>query len=335
MIIARAPLRVSFIGGGTDHPDWFMHYGPGAVISTTINKYVYVQLRRLSNIFPFRYRVAWRMLETVATVEEIQNSIVRGVMSNWRDEDNECCEVIYNADLPARSGLGSSSSFAVAMLQARFASLNNYISTKELARQAIRLEQDILHEPVGCQDQIAAAYGGLNRIDFASDGNFTVRPLAVPARRLSEFQSCLSLWFTGLTRSASDIESKKKSSFANRQVELRALVDSVSQGVELLENNNRSLDEFGHLLHEGWLIKRSLSKAVSTSEIDEAYARALDAGALGGKLLGAGGGGFLLLYSHPDAQARIAEANPSLVHVPFKFEREGCRMILYEQEFGG
>ena len=328
MIIVRTPLRVSFFGGGTDL-DWFRKHGPGAVISTSIDKYVFIQLRKLPSIFNFKYRVVWREVEQVLKAEEITHPVVRAIMSEFGSVGQSGYEIVYNADLPARSGLGSSSAFTVSCLQAFFANLGRYMSPQDLSREAIRVERDLLQEPVGCQDQVAVAYGGLNRIEFLPNGKFEVRPLILfPARRF-QLESSLMMFFTGFTRDAGGIEQAKIQNFERKKVELRRMYDMVSEGARILEDDATSIDDFGLLLHEAWMLKRSLASSVASSSIDDIYDRAIAAGAIGGKLLGAGGGGFMLFYVPPDLQGSVKCALAELVHVPFAFDRGGSQILLY------
>jgi D-glycero-alpha-D-manno-heptose-7-phosphate kinase len=335
MIIVRAPLRVSFFGGGTDHPDWFESSGKGAVLSTSINKYVYIQLRRIPNVFDFSYRVVWREVEQTKSIAEIKHPVVRAVLSHYREANDPGFEVVYNADLPARSGLGSSSAFTVAMLNALMFERGHYVSSKELAQKAIYVEQDLLGEPVGCQDQVAVAVGGLNRIDFHTRQDFSVSPIALSGERSQALESSLMMFFTGFTRSASNIEVEKKKNFDQKAKELTRMYEMVQEGQSILLNASTDLSEFGKLLHEGWLAKRSLASSVSSGPIDEAYQAALNAGAYGGKLLGAGGGGFLLFMVPPHKRTAVAEALRDLVPVPIKFSREGTKVVLFDPELSG
>jgi D-glycero-alpha-D-manno-heptose-7-phosphate kinase len=332
MIIVRAPLRVSFFGGGTDHPAWYTRPEPGAVLSTTIDKYIYVQLRRLPAVFEFNYRIAWGMLEEVKTVREIQHPVVRCILDHYNSTEETGYEIIYNADLPSKTGLGSSSAFTVGLLHAWFGNHGRMCARPFLARESIFVEQQLLRETVGVQDQIAAAYGGLNRIDFAADGDFRVSPMPVPSARRDALQDSLMLFFTGFTRSAQAIEKLKIAHFDKRVSELRALYSMVGEGERILLDPQRPLAEFGDLLHEAWLAKRSLETSVSNAFIDEAYAAARAAGARGGKLLGAGGGGFLLMFVPPGRQDAVKQALGKLTHVPFRMEREGSSTVLYNPD---
>jgi D-glycero-alpha-D-manno-heptose-7-phosphate kinase len=332
VIIVRSPLRVSFFGGGTDHPSWFNRPEPGAVLSTTINKYIYVQLRRLPAVFDFNYRIAWGILEEVKTISEIRHPVVREVLKRHASQDDSGYEVIYNADLPSKTGLGSSSAFTVSLLHAFFGNLERLCSKAFLAREAIFVEQQLLKETVGCQDQIATAYGGLNRIDFAAGGEHRVRPLQVQSARRHELERRLMMFFTGFTRSAESVEQRKVVRFDQRTAQLRAMYEMVNEGERILLDPSRSLSEFGALLHEAWMEKRKLDDCVSTAFIDETYETARKAGAVGGKLLGAGGGGFLLLFVLPERQDDVRAALAHLTYVPFCMERDGTSIVLYNPE---
>jgi D-glycero-alpha-D-manno-heptose-7-phosphate kinase len=332
MIIVRSPLRISFFGGGTDHPAWFNRPEKGAVLSTTIDKYIYVQMRRLPALFDFNYRVAWGMLEEVRSIAEIQHPVVRAVLEHYGTEDDTGYEVIYNADLPSKSGLGSSSAFTVSLLHAFFGNQGRMCAKTSLAREAIHVEQNLLKETVGSQDQIAAAYGGLNRIEFHPGGDYRVTPVLLNPARQGELESNLMLFFTGFTRSAETIEQKKVARFSDRTAELRAMYEMVDEGEQILLDPARKLSDFGTLLHEGWVRKRSIDESVSNSAIDAAYEAARSAGAAGGKLLGAGGGGFLLLFVPPHKQANVRTALRGLPFVPVKMERDGTSVVLYNPD---
>jgi D-glycero-alpha-D-manno-heptose-7-phosphate kinase len=333
MIVVRTPLRVSFFGGGTDHQAWLSRSESGAVLSTTIDKYIYVQLRRLPALFEFNYRVAWGMLEEVKTINEIQHPVVREMLRHYAEDIDHASgyEVIYNADLPSKTGLGSSSAFTVSLLNAYFGNREKLCSKSFLAREAIHLEQDILKETVGCQDQIAAAYG-LNRIDFQSDGRFLVTPLHIMAARREELESSLMLFFTGFTRSANEIEKLKVAQYHDKTAQLRAIYEMVGEGEKILLDHGRPIAEFGELLHYAWCQKRQLDESVSNAFIDESYNAGLSGGALGGKLLGAGGGGFLLMFAPPSKHDAVKKAMAKLPFVPFRFERQGSSVLLYDPE---
>ncbi|MFY9289054.1 MAG: kinase [Alphaproteobacteria bacterium] len=331
MVIIRTPLRISFLGGGTDHPSWFRQHG-GAVLSTTINKYIYLQIRKLPSIFDFNYRVVWRMVEQVAEVDDIQHPVVREVLRHYAPSTLPRLEIAYNADLPSRSGLGSSSAFTVALLQGLAAQQGKIISHPELAREAIFVEQELLKEPVGCQDQIAVAHGGLNRIDFMHDGKFRIMPMPLPAGKREALESHMMLFFTRFERSAGMIEATKVQNYDKKHKELVRLSEIVDEGQNILLNPNEPISRFGAMLHEGWKLKRSLSDSVSNSEIDMAYEAAMEAGATGGKLLGAGGGGFMLFIVKPALQDKVRRALSQFVEVPIRLEDRGSHIALFDPE---
>ena len=331
MVIVRTPLRVSFLGGGTDHPTWFRQHG-GAVLSTTINKYVYLQMRKLPSIFDHNYRVVWSKVEQVKDVSEIDHPVVREVLRNYFPDAPKRFEIVYNADLPARSGLASSSAFTVALLQGLWAQQGKLISQAELAREAIYVEQELLKEPVGCQDQIAVANGGLNRIDFLHDGTFHITPLPLPAVKREALESHMMLFFTRFQRSAGAIEATKIQNYEKKQKNLFRMTELVDEGQDVLLDPNAPISRFGALLHEGWKMKRDLSGSVSNNDIDEAYEAAMAAGASGGKLLGAGGGGFMLFIVKPALQNKVRQALSNLVEVPVKMESRGSHLALYDPD---
>lgn len=328
MIITKTPFRISFFGGGTDYPTWYQQHG-GVVLSTSIDKYCYISCRYLPPFFEHRYRIVYSIVENVKGVEEIKHPAVRAILG-WAGCEAEGLEIHHDGDLPARSGLGSSSSFTVGLIHALAALKGRYISKDELAEQAIHVEQNIIKENVGSQDQIVAAFGGLNRVDFSTSGVFQVSPIVLKEERLCEFQSHLMLCFTGFSRIASDIAKDKIDNFKNRESVLHRMKDMVDEAIRILQNTKVPIDEIGRLLHESWLCKRGLSSKVSTPEIDCLYDEARRAGAIGGKLLGAGGGGFLLLFVKPELQAKVREQLKHLIHVPVRFEGSGSRVVLYQ-----
>lgn len=326
MIISRTPFRVSFFGGGSDYPQWYRDQG-GAVLATTIDKYCYISCRRLPPFFDYKHRLVYRLQETVNEISEIQHPAVRGVFSHldWQ----EGVEIHHDGDLPARSGLGSSSAFTVGLINALRAMQGRYISKEELGSLAIHIEQDVIQENVGSQDQISAAYGGFNRIDFHRGGGIEVNPVILPPHRLTLFKSHLMLVFTGFARLASEVAKSKIDNLAKRATEIRRMKAMVDEGIHIVVGE-RPISEFGDLLHEAWTHKRKLSEMVTTGEIDRMYADARDAGAIGGKLLGAGGGGFMLLFVPPERQAAVRQRLAKLVHVPFEFDMSGSRIVLYQ-----
>ena len=329
MIISRTPFRISFFGGGTDYPAWFRQHG-GSVIGTAVNKYCYISVRRLPPFFTHRSRIVYSQVELVRDVSEIQHPAVRGILTD--KALTEGLEIHHDADLPARSGLGSSSSFVVGLLNALDALNCKRSAKRDLARTAIRIEQDILRENVGCQDQVWAAYGGFNRINFFKDGSFSVDSIIMPSERRAELVNSVMLFFTGFSRFASDIAKEQIENIDVRQRELRMMRSMVDRAYEVLLDPSVPLREFGELLHESWLLKRQLSNRISTPEIDEIYEAGREAGAIGGKLLGAGGGGFMVFLVEPDKRERVRERLSKLIEVSVDFENEGSKIVLYEPE---
>ncbi len=327
MIVTRTPFRISFFGGGTDYPPWYRDHG-GAVLATTIDKYCYISCRRLPQFFEHKHRIVYSHIENVKAIEEIKHPAVRAVF-DWA-KVAEGLEIHHDGDLPARSGLGSSSSFTVGLVHA-LAALDGRIKSKdELARNAIHIEQNIIKENVGSQDQVSAAFGGFNKIEFHRNDTFDVEPIILPHGRQEELQDHLMLCFTGFSRIASEVAQSKIANLKNREQELKNMYAMVDQAIAILQDTNVPIEEFGKLLDQSWQYKRSLSDRVSTPEIDRIYDAAMAAGAIGGKILGAGGGGFLLLFAKPAKQEKIRAALDGLVHVPFKFEDSGSRVVLYQ-----
>jgi D-glycero-alpha-D-manno-heptose-7-phosphate kinase len=326
MIISRTPFRVSFFGGGTDYEPWFREHG-GAVLTTSIDKYCYLNCRFLPPFFDHKSRLVWSEIECVTERSKIRHPVIRAVLEMLQIEDG--VEIHHNADLPARSGLGSSSSFTNAMLLAGNALIGNMISKRELAETAIYVERELLHENVGVQDQIQTAFGGFNKILIAPDGGFTIEPLVVPRARLASFHEHLMLFFTGVSRNASEIAGEQIASIGKKQTELHAMRSLVDEGERVLTGNG-DLADFGRLLHESWQLKRGLSAKIAPAFVDDVYVAARGAGALGGKLLGAGGGGFMLFWVPPDRRQRVLAELADLVHVPFAFETGGAQLIYYD-----
>lgn len=326
MIISRTPFRVSFFGGGTDYPPWFRQYG-GAVLATTIDKYCYISVRVLPPFFAHRYRVVYSVVENVREISEIQHPAVRAIL-NW-DGNHDGLEIHHDGDLPARSGLGSSSAFTVGLINAMKALSGRLVSKEQLARDAIYIEQCVLREPVGSQDQISAAFGGFNRIAFQPDGSFEIQPIVVPGERHCELQSHLMLFFSGISRYSSDIAQAKIDNISARTCELTAIYEMVDEAIAILRSPATPIRKFGELLHEAWSLKKRLSDQVSTHFIDEVYEAARRAGAVGGKVLGAGGGGFLLFFVPPELQTAVRDALRELIYVPFKLESAGSKIVLY------
>ena len=329
MIITRTPLRVSFFGGGTDYPAWFREHG-GAVLATTIDKYLYLHCRYLPPFFDFKSRIVWSKIEQVQQPSEIAHPAIRGVLE-WL-KIGEGVEIHHHGDLPARTGLGSSSSFSVGLLHALHALRGELVSKRKLAEEAIFVEQQVLQENVGVQDQIQSAFGGLNRIDIRTDGSFEVTPLVVRAERLAGLQKHLLLLYTGLSRTASEIAAEQVATVGAKTAELKAMREMVDQGEKILVGNG-DLREFGRLLDESWKLKRSLSSKIAPGFVNEIYDVARQAGADGGKLLGAGGGGFMLIFVTPDKRASVLKSLQKLLPVPFQFERGGTQIVLYEPSY--
>jgi len=330
MIIVRTPFRISLFGGGTDYPTWYQEHG-GAVLATTIDKYCYLTCRYLPPFFEHRYRLVYSRIETVRELDEIEHPAVRAVLK-WSDQDRGL-EIHHDGDLPARSGLGSSSSFTVSMVHALAALKGEYVTKENLAKHAIHIEQNIIQEHVGSQDQISAAYGGFNHIEFMpGTDSFRVQPVMVKRERKQALQDHLMLCFTGFSRIASEIAHSKIENMKHRVAELTQMRAMVDEAIQVLHSPTTPIEIFGELLHQNWQYKRSLSEKVSTPEIDDMYAAARREGAIGGKILGAGGGGFLLLFVKPEHQARVRARLNTLIHVPFQFEDTGSRVVLYQPD---
>ena len=330
MIISRTPYRVSFFGGGTDYPAWFREEG-GAVLSTTIDKYCYVSCRHLPPFFNIRHRIVWSHVETVSTIEEILHPAVREGLRALGFDDTTGLEIHHQGDLPARAGMGSSSTFVVGLIKALTALRGRMLGKAELARQAIKLEQVGLRENVGCQDAVAAAHGGFNVLSFSPDGEIRVAPVTIPSTRVAELQSRLLLFYLGSSRLASVIAGDVVANLHAKRNDLRRMRCMVDEAVAILDGAT-DLDTFGALLGESWKLKRGLSASVSTGLVDRVYRTAMEHGALGGKLLGAGGTGFMVFYVPPERQAEVIECLPMCVHVPFQFESEGSTIIHYSPD---
>ncbi len=328
MIISQTPFRISFFGGGTDFPLWYRENG-GSVLSTTINKYAYITCRHLPPFFEHKHRIVYSQVETVKRIEEIVHPAVRNIFQYLNIEDG--LEVHYDGDLPARSGLGSSSSFTVGMLNTLFAMRGQMKTKRDLADLALHIEQNVIKETVGSQDQIAAAFGGFNRIEFHNDEKYSVQPMILPQSRVEMLNDRLLLFFTGFSRIAETVEKSKIENFKAKSAHLQRMQEMVGDAVQVLQSDT-GLDDFGRMLHETWSLKRELSDKVSNSKLDEIYEVGMKNGALGGKILGAGGGGFILFYAPPETHANICDAFSSLIKVDFKFEYGGSQIILYNPD---
>ena len=327
MIITRTPYRISFFGGGTDYPAYYNQHG-GSVLASTIDKYCYISLRSLPPFFEHKHRIVYSTIENVVDIDEIKHPAVRECLRYANINDG--LEIHHDGDLPARSGLGSSSSFTVGLLHSLFAYKERFISKNDLAEAAIIVEQEMINENVGSQDQTMAAYGGLNQVRFncIAGSHIDVTPLCINRGRLDELQQNLMLFFTGIFRFASDIAEEQINVTPQKTKELAAMESMVNEAIYILTGNG-SLDSFGKLLHQSWAIKRNLTNKISSNSIDELYNKARAAGAIGGKLLGAGGGGFMLFYVKPENQQKVKESL-NLLNVPFSFEYSGSKVIFYD-----
>lgn len=335
MIISRTPFRISFFGGGTDYPAWYRTNG-GQVLATTIDKYCYLTCRYLPPFFDHRFTIAYSKIETCSALEQIQHPAVRGILRHLKLERGVAIK--HDADLPARSGMGTSSAFTVGLLHALHALKGELVSKQELAKEAIYVEQEILGETVGSQDQVLAAIGGLNHIVFHPNNEISVRPMTLSQERTAELGEHLMLFYTGLKRTASVIAAsyvpRRESAQPNehpRAAELERLGRLVEEGIQVLKSGT-DIRRFGELLHEAWLAKQQLSPLVSNPYVRELYGIARRSGAIGGKLVGAGGGGFMLLFVPPQAQPEVRRALRRFIHVPFKFEFSGSQIIFFDPE---
>ena len=327
MIISKTPFRISLFGGGTDYPEWY-HENGGSVLATTIDKYCYISCRHLPPFFEHKHRIVYSKIESVKTTEEIQHPVVRAVLSNL--SINAGLEIHHDADLPARSGLGTSSSFTVGLINVLYALKGLHVSKHDLAKQAIYIEQEFLKENVGSQDQILAAFGGFNRIDFNADDSFNITPVVINKDLICKLQDHMLLFFTGLSRYASDIAKDKIANIKNNFRELTQMNEMVNEGLSILHRPSDAIKDLGTLLHESWKLKRSLSTKVSTPQIDQIYETGINAGAIGGKILGAGGGGFILFFAAPENHNKIRDRLKNLVHVAFNFDNTGSKIVVYE-----
>lgn len=329
MIISRTPFRMSFFGGGTDYSGWFNEQ-PGAVLATTIDKYCYITCRYLPPFFDHKSRIIYSVTEHVKSVDDIDHPSVREVLRFLNI--HEGIEIHHDGDLPARTGLGSSSAFTVGLLNSLYALKGQMVTKERLAKEAIYIEQEMIKESVGCQDQTLAAYGGFNYIEFGGSNHLRVQPLTIPPGKLNALQDHLMLFFTGFSRTASQIAQHQVKNIPNKKQELLRMYEMVQEAVDILNGND--LLAFGRLLDESWKLKRSLSEKVSTEQIDDMYAAACRAGAVGGKLLGAGGGGFVLLFVEPEKKQMVRESLKNLLEIPIKFENLGSQIIFYQPDTG-
>lgn len=323
MIICQTPYRISFFGGGTDYPPWYLENN-GSVLSTTIDKYCLISVRYLPPFFEHRIRVVYSKIENCSTVDEIQHPSVRECLKFL--DIKRGLEIHHDGDLPARSGMGSSSAFTVGLLNSLYVLQGVRAGKRKLAGESIHVEQNLIRETVGSQDQVAASFGGFNHIEFKKDGSFVVNPVNVSGSRLDELNSHLMLFYTGIRRTASDIAKSYVEDLDKKHILLDKMHKMVYEGMSILKGSG-PIKAFGELLHEAWQAKCNLSNKVTNNEVNDYYRRAMNAGAIGGKITGAGGGGFLLLFVPPEYQTQVREELNNLIYVPFNFETKGSRII--------
>jgi len=330
MIISRTPFRISFFGGGTDYPVWYKKH-KGAVLSTSINKYCYISCRYLPQFFDHKHRLVYSKFENIHEIDEIQHPAIREVFRFMNIEKG--LEIHHDADLPGKSGLGSSSSFTVGLLNALYALRGQMVSKERLANEAVYIEQNMIRENVGSQDQFASSFGGFNKIIFNEDESINVFPVIVSEQKIKILQDHLLLFFTGFTRFASDIAGEQIKSTSQKYDDLVTMYQMVDEAVSILSHDNSEINEFGILLNDAWKIKRALSSKISNSEIDEMYNAACNAGASGGKLIGAGGGGFMVIFAQPEYHKKIKLALKNLLLVPIRFDTAGSQIIFYNPDY--
>lgn len=328
MVISRTPFRISFFGGGTDYPGWYRKNG-GTVLATTINKYCYLSVRFLPPFFWHKFRIVYSKIESCNAIDEIAHPAAREIIRFLKI--NRGLEIHHDGDLPARSGLGSSSAFTVGLLHALHALKGRMPNKHQLAKESIYLEQRVLKETVGSQDQVLAAHGGFNHITFHKNGEITLKPITLSSKRIKELENHLMLFYTGIPRTASKVAKSYVRKIDDQKNQLNIMQASVEKALSIL-TTGKDIRSFGELLNEFWQIKKTLSPQVSNSIIDEIYKKSQSSGAIGGKLIGAGGGGFLLLFVPPRSQKKVRESLKKLIYVPFKFEHEGSRIIFFDQE---
>ena len=329
MIITRTPLRISFFGGGTDYPVYYREFG-GAVLSTTIDKSCYITCRYLPPFFEYHSRISYSRIENVDDNGAFEHPSVRACLEYLGVVEG--VEIHHVADLPARTGLGTSSAFTVGLLLGLYALREQMRNKHALATDAIHVEQDIIQEAVGSQDQASAAYGGFNRINFNTDGTLEVQQIVAPRERLAALEQHCALFFTGFSRTASEIAKEQIRLTPHRKRELGAMFEMVNEAETIITDPNRSLTEFGELLNESWQLKRTLTQNVTNSALDEIYAAGRSAGAIGGKLLGAGGGGFMLFLVPPERRQELRTRLKNLLCVPFCFSNRGSHVVVHEPE---
>lgn len=329
MIVSRTPHRISFFGGGTDYPDYYLEHG-GKTLGVAIDKYSYLNVRKLPPFFDFKHRIVYSKQENVNSLEEIIHPSVRETLKYMGIDHG--VSIHHDGDIPARSGMGSSSAFTVGLINSINALKGKMSSKDELTKESIHIEQNLIKENVGSQDQTFAAYGGLNVINFLQNGEISVSPIIMKQKRLVEFQDNIMLFFSGLSRTASEVVAEQMKKTSINVPNLNKMKDLVDDAYEIL-TSDRSLNDFGELLNYTWELKKSLSSKVTNSEIDEMYKKAINAGAIGGKLLGAGGGGFMAFYVEKDKQINVKTALNEYLHIPFNFDFDGSKIVVYEPNY--
>jgi len=328
MIVSRTPHRISFFGGGTDYPAWYLQEG-GKVIGTAINKYCYITCRKLPPFFEHKHRIVYSHIEDVINLDDIRHPSVRETFKYLNIQNG--LSIHHDGDIPARSGMGSSSAFTVGLLNTLYALDGKIVSKRELMKESIYIEQELIKENVGSQDQAFAAYGGFNLIEFLNSGEIDVKPIIMPIERLKNFQAKFMLFFSGISRIASEVAGEQIKNTAKNTPNLAQMLELTEEAYKVLTNGQSDFRHFGELLHETWLLKKTLSSKISTLLIDEMYNIARNNGAVGGKLLGAGGGGFMLFYVEPESQEQVKKALKDYLHIPFQFDFSGSKIIVYNQ----
>jgi D-glycero-alpha-D-manno-heptose-7-phosphate kinase len=326
LIISQTPYRISFFGGGTDYPEYYKEFG-GKTLGVAINKYSYLNIRKLPPFFDHKHRIVYSKQENVNTLDEIMHPSVRETLKYMNIDYG--ISIHHDGDIPARSGMGSSSAFTVGLINSLNALSGKISSKDELVQQAIHIEQELIKENVGSQDQTFAAYGGLNIINFLQNGKISVNPIVMPKDRLIKFQDNIMLFFSGISRTASDIVAEQIEKTKLNIPNLNKMKHLVDEAYNIL-TSNRDLKEFGELLNYTWELKKSLSSKVTTSQIDSMYSQAIKAGAIGGKLLGAGGGGFMAFYVEKEYQSAVKKALSQYLYIPFEFDYDGSKIVVYK-----
>jgi D-glycero-alpha-D-manno-heptose-7-phosphate kinase len=329
MIISRTPHRISFFGGGTDYPEYYLRHG-GKVLGVSVDKYCYLSIRKLPPFFDHKHRIVYSKIENVSNISEIVHPSVRETLRYLGVDYG--VSIHYDGDIPARSGMGSSSAFTVGLLHGMYALEGKMVTKHRLAKETIHIEQNLIKECVGSQDQVFAAYGGLNLINFLTNGEIVIEPIIMKPEKLNNFEKKFMLFFTGISRIASEVACDKIKNLTKNENNLLQMKSIVEESYEILVSPDRNLNEFGELMNETWKLKKTLSDKVTNSEIDELYKIALKNGAVGGKLLGAGGGGFIVFYVETENQPKVRQALNNYLHVPFKFDFDGSKIIVYQPD---